>query len=354
MTRLGVVVSVLGVLAVAGLLAVTGLGRTVRAPPAPLAAMVAFLPYLYAAVAATLFAAWVVVPDRRAVPGALAVLVVAAAVLWGPAHAPAVGAEGVPVRVASWNLRRLWGGPDDGGDALGCAVRAIEAADPDVLALLEVSADDVAALSSRLGLSCAHHPYRAGGRAKHGGLAACTRGRDWTLRSGEGQRFVDDEDWFYVLAEVEGAGRVVNVLAVHLSPYEYVAKKLLTGVDHLAQGDPGDLVELGRHGEEVVRGQADQSAALLARVERLRDPTVLAGDFNSTRDAFLHTALRRHLADAWETAGRGSGGTVTLFGMPLRIDYVYASRELAVVRTEVPEAGCSDHRPVVTELVLAD
>ncbi len=172
---------------------------------------------------------------------------------------------------------------------------------------------------------------------KHGGLATSTLGEAWRLRSGSGQRFVDDEDWYYVFAEVERGGEVLNLLAVHLYPYEVVAKELRTAPGHIAS---------------VVQGQSDQSAALLARVERLSDPTVVAGDFNSTRDASLHAALREHLTDAWERGGQGLGGTVRLLGLPLRIDYVYASEELAVSRASVLAAGCSDHLPVVADLVL--
>jgi endonuclease/exonuclease/phosphatase (EEP) superfamily protein YafD len=325
--RLGSVLSVAAGSVVVSLLGLTLAGRTLRAPPRP-------------------------APRRKVMPASLLALAAGGLALWGPTW-QAPPPDGVPLRVMSWNLRRLWGGPDDGGDALACAIRGVEAVAPDVLTLLEVSALDVSALSRRLGLSCAHHGYRAGSGPQHGGLATCTRGADWTFTTGGGLRFVDDEDWFYVLGETERAGRRVNVLAVHLYPYEYVTKKLREGVDSLAQGHPEEFVELASAGEEVVKGQADQSAALLERVDKLRDPTVIAGDFNSTADAFLHTALRRRgLTDAFDARGRGFGGTVELFGLPLRVDYVYASPELAVSAAEVPDLGCSDHQPVVTDLVL--
>jgi len=332
---------------------VTLVGRVVRAPPAAVAAAVAFLPVLYLAVGGGLFAAWVVVPDRRAVPAMLSVVILAGAALWGPSwSAQGIEAEGVSVRVLTWNLRRLWGGPADAGDPLACAVRTIEEEDPDVLALLEVSAHDVAALEEALSMRCVHHPYLSTSGPRRGGLAACARG-GWTLKSGSGQRFVDDEDWYYVAAEVQQGHGVINLLAVHLYPYEYVAKRLRTGVGGLAQGDPNVLRDLQRQSTAVVKGQSDQSAALLHRVARFSDPTVVAGDFNSTRDAALHGALRGLLTDAWERGGHGFGGTVELFDwLPLRIDYVYATEQLTVARAEVPDAGCSDHLPVLADLIL--
>ncbi len=207
-----------------------------------------------------------------------------------------------------------------------------------MLALQEVSKDDIDALSKAADLDCAHATYLSGGGPTKGGLAACVRRGDWELRSGSGQRFVDPRDWHYVFAEIGRGERVFNLMTVHLHPYELAMNDWLT---------------VGREGSQVQAAQSDQAAALLDRMGRLEDPTVVAGDFNSTRDAALHVALRRHLTDSWERGGLGFGGTVRLAGWaPLRVDYVYGSREFAVGTSRVGEAGCSDHRPVLSELVL--
>jgi endonuclease/exonuclease/phosphatase (EEP) superfamily protein YafD len=351
---IGATVAAAGIVAVGALVVLTFAGRSLSAPPAFVSAGVVLLPYLYAAVAATLFLAWAMFPDRRALPATLFLLLAIAAGIWGPRWGvDGQPVEGAAVRVMSWNLRRLWGGPDDGGDATSCVVSAIEATAPDVLTLLEVSANDVALLSERLDLVCVQHPYLEGGAPKTGGLALCTRGARWRFRSGAGRRYVDHEDWYYVAGEVESAHRVFNVLAVHLSPYEYVAKKLKASVSELTRGEPDPIVDLSRRSETIVRGQSDQSAALLERVDKFRDPSVVGGDFNSTRDSALHAALREVLKDTWEIGGEGFGGTVHLFDwLPLRIDYIYASHEFRVEKTSVLDVGCSDHQAVVTDLVL--
>ncbi len=343
---------VYGVL-VLGLWGVTWMGQDWSAPPGWFAALVTFLPYLYAGILGLGFLLWTLLPDRRLLPVAQVALVATAAWLWGPSW-PARGdaSSDVSVEVMAWNLRRLWGGPDDGGDALACAVRVLEEESPDVLALTEVSEQDVRALEAAAGLKCVHHTYRSDQGPKSGGLATCT-GAGWTIEAGSGQRFVDDEDWFYVFSEVRREEQLFNVLAVHLTPYDYAAKRLRTGVQELAKGDPSALADLERSSEQVVKGQSDQAAALLHRVRRLEHPTVVAGDFNSTRDAALHTSLRQHLVDTFERGGFGFGGTIDVGGwLPLRIDYVYASPRFEVADARVVAAGCSDHRPVVSQLVL--
>ena len=356
--RIGLVLVVVAVLLVVGLWTVTLAGRVLRAPPAPLALAVTLLPYLYVAVAGGLFLMWVALPDRRILPAALGGVLVSGGLLWGPSWpARSENAAGAPVRVMTWNVRRLWGWTGDGGDATQCVVQTVREADPDLLALLEVSQKDVDDLSAALGLRCVHVDYLGSGSDRAGGLAACARGDDWHLVNGEPQRYRDTDAWRYVFTEMSHDGRVLNLLAVHLAPYypDLSHRQMRANMQDLAHGEPGGLLGAGRSGEEIVRAQGAQSSALLARVGRFRDPTVVVGDFNSTRDAALHTALRRVLTDAWERGGVGFGATTRLGGwLPLRIDYVYVTRAFAVRDAHVPARDCSDHRPVVADLVWRD
>lgn len=331
--------------ALVALWAVTAAGRSWSAPPVFVSAAVTFLPYLYVGLAIALFGAWTLLPDRRLLPTLLGLTGASAGLLWGPSwrHDPDES-EGRRLRVMSWNVRRLWGGPGEVGnlrdvaDATACVVERVEAEQPDVLALLEVSRRDVASLSSRLGLSCVHSDYLGEDDPDLGGLAACVRGHDLVIRGGP-RRFVDDDPWTYVFAEIDDGSTVFNLMSVHLAPYRFDAG--------------GSIAELSRRGEVVFRNQGDQSAALLDLVGRLHDPTVMAGDFNSTRDTALHASLRGRLVDAWERGGQGFGATVRFMErLPLRVDYVYVTPGFAVKGTRVPDVSCSDHRPIVTDLVL--
>ena len=63
--------------------------------------------------------------------------------------------------------------------------------------------------------------------------------------------------------------------------------------------------------------------------------------------------MRGYLTDTFEQAGWGLGPTARAGGwLPMRIDYVYASEALAVRGAMQPSWSCSDHRPVITDLVL--
>jgi endonuclease/exonuclease/phosphatase (EEP) superfamily protein YafD len=101
----------------------------------------------------------------------------------------------------------------------------------------------------------------------------------------------------------------------------------------------------------VAAAQDEQTAFLLGEVARLPEPTIIAGDFNSTRDTPFHARLRRTLVDALERGSQGFGATVDVLDwLGLRIDYVYTPPSMDVVDAEIPPATCSDHRPIVTRM----
>lgn len=328
---------VIAAVLVVALLVTTGLGRYLRSPPVALTAMITVLPYLYGVVLAAIFGLWALVPDRRAMPALLGAVLLVGAILWGPALASwGDGAAGLPVRVASWNVRRLWGGPDDSQPAGQCVIETLREVNADVLALQEVSRDELVELRRALDLHCVQTDYLRRGDANDGGLAVCVREESWALHSGTPARFDDQHNWHYVFAEIERQGQVFNILSVHLQPY-----RLKTRGINAASG--------------VAERQGNQSAELLRRVQRFRDPTVLAGDFNSTRDAAIHVAIRDTMTDAFEAGGTGFGSTFQLMGwLPIRIDHVYVSDAFAVREAQILNKGCSDHKPVVTDLVLKE
>ena len=99
--------------------------------------------------------------------------------------------------------------------------------------------------------------------------------------------------------------------------------------------------------------QGAQSVALLERVGKLKDPTIIAGDFNTTSEFSLHTRLRKSLRDAWRDAGWGFGATTVFHDvLPLRVDYLYTTPDITAVDAAVGTAQCADHRPLIAHFDL--
>jgi endonuclease/exonuclease/phosphatase family metal-dependent hydrolase len=79
-------------------------------------------------------------------------------------------------------------------------------------------------------------------------------------------------------------------------------------------------------------------------------PAIVAGDFNDLPGRRVHRLIKEFMHDAWEVGSEGDGFTIPAAKPQKRIDYVFATRGIAVDRMWVPETEASDHRPVVVDL----
>jgi endonuclease/exonuclease/phosphatase (EEP) superfamily protein YafD len=106
--------------------------------------------------------------------------------------------------------------------------------------------------------------------------------------------------------------------------------------------------------QEYTRTYHLGAEALLDIVRRLGQRSfIVAGDFNSMPDSDLAARMREVSDDAWEASGRGFGFTWPngVFPYPpVRLDHVFVSRDLGVLRARVGQGAGSDHRPVVADV----
>jgi endonuclease/exonuclease/phosphatase (EEP) superfamily protein YafD len=93
---------------------------------------------------------------------------------------------------------------------------------------------------------------------------------------------------------------------------------------------------------------------LVAIVQRLGGKSfIVAGDFNSTPDSSFAARMRGLSDDAWEAAGSGFGFTWPngMFSLPpMRLDHVFVSPDLGVLRATLGVGLGSDHRPIVADV----
>lgn len=139
---------------------------------------------------------------------------------------------------------------------------------------------------------------------------------------------------------VDLGGRPVRVVNVHIVP-------------------PATMADLWRHRwrlpeylEGNARARRAQAEALHALLLEWDGPTIVAGDFNSPPHAYPRRVVPSSFVDAFEQAGRGLGCTFRSSLPMWRLDYVLATWHFRVLAHHTLRAGCSDHCPVVADLVL--
>ena len=199
-------------------------------------------------------------------------------------------------------------------------VRSIEAADADIVVLIELASDPALKINQLL----AGYPYRAASMRldQTRGPSRSVIASRWPLTAR-----ADPPDGLHaVAATVRTPLGPINVVGVHLTrPWPF----------------------------QHSWGQISQTMALRAVVEPLDGPVVVAGDFNSASSARIGKQVRREigLRPAPGFPGTWPGGLPSALG--ITIDQVYASPDLAFVSRRLGRPTGSDHRPVVTEITRA-
>lgn len=102
------------------------------------------------------------------------------------------------------------------------------------------------------------------------------------------------------------------------------------------------------------RGELAMALQLLeASNQKPRNPAILiAGDFNAPAGERVYRMLDDDYLDTFSAAGTGWGNTFHRRFPILRLDHIYASRSFIPVRSRVVTVQQSDHRMVVSDLIL--
>lgn len=257
------------------------------------------------------------------------------------------------LRVVSWNVHGCVG--TDGRFAPERTAGALATLSPDVALLQEVGdnrgihppIDQATTLAQALGLHCAvgitmpREPY---------GYGNCTLSR-WPV--------IDSEtvDLSYVGREPRACLRAV---------VGHDELTLTTLNVHLGLGATERRYQLGRLLETLLADYAVEQVrrhrqlpwlwrwrrADVDRLATLREPLVLAGDFNDFPPGPVTRTLANRLADVGARIARRR--TFPSWRPLLRLDRVYLSRAVAVVEARVPRTPilrlASDHLPIVVDV----
>ncbi|MBX3101203.1 MAG: endonuclease/exonuclease/phosphatase family protein [Bacteroidetes bacterium] len=79
-------------------------------------------------------------------------------------------------------------------------------------------------------------------------------------------------------------------------------------------------------------------------------PVIVCGDLNNTPYSYMYQQVRARLKDTFEERGRGMGKTYGTGLMAMRIDYVFASRQLKVLEHTPLCTNLSDHKGLLVRL----
>ena len=246
-------------------------------------------------------------------------------VLWNLAKEPPLPGHAQPhsglpvVRVATLNCAFLhYGNP-----ALDLAIW-----DPDIVLVQEVWPNDVKTLADRLYGGRGDYRY-------HQNNGIITR---WKIKREVRNPMFREQQ----LTVVDPDGREIEVVNVHLA----------SAATNLELWKPSAWRE-HRENRQARRRELSVALQLLEQTASpTRFPVILGGDFNSNASDPVRLQLVRDFNDSFITAGRGWGDTFQRRVPVLRLDSIYASRQFTPVRCRAVTTRKSDHRMVISDLIL--
>lgn len=136
---------------------------------------------------------------------------------------------------------------------------------------------------------------------------------------------------FALAARLSIHGVPIHVIASH---FVWVARPLITGI----------FVSVFRRTAQI------RQAVNWARRSKL--PCIIAGDFNMLPFGPEYQTIARCLTDCTRATPVAHLNTRPTWGLPVQLDYVFASHQFRTLGCEVINADYSDHRPVVVDLEL--
>ena len=152
-------------------------------------------------------------------------------------------------------------------------------------------------------------------------------------------------------ADIKFNGKIIRVVDVYLNPFSFDKAKVKPTED-LETNKTKALYILKRliptfkiHQQEVldIRKAIDESPY----------PVILAGDVNSVPNSYEYYTLGKSLTDAFVAVGRGSSTSFHDYKFPIRIDYIFSSKEIKPVSYRVDRSvKLSDHFLVIAEFKI--
>lgn len=158
--------------------------------------------------------------------------------------------------------------------------------------------------------------------------------------------FLGNGEAKYIDVEVEG--KKVRFLSIYLEPFQL--HKSMVKPSSSIDVNEDKAKSLVRRFIPVFKIHSEQVNILKTFIQQSPYPVILGGDFNSVPSSYEYYTINSVLNDAFLDGGSGSGTSFHDYKFPIRIDYLFSSKEIVcnqyfVDRTE----KISDHYPVLAQ-----
>ncbi|MCX8533249.1 endonuclease/exonuclease/phosphatase family protein [Chryseobacterium luquanense] len=154
-------------------------------------------------------------------------------------------------------------------------------------------------------------------------------------------------------ADVEINGKIVRIINVYLEPFRLNKNMLGMEDENSNKKEQNKFKTIFSRLIPTFRTHEEQVRKIRRAVDHSPYPVILAGDFNSVPNSWEYYNLGKNLDDAFVKAGNGSSTSFHDYKFPLRIDYIFTSKNIIPKSYKVDySVKLSDHYPVIAEFLL--
>lgn len=257
------------------------------------------------------------------------------------------------IRVLTWNVQRLGSLSESANEKENLALlkSIILESGCDVAVIQEVSVRQKRMIAQALGVVSENVLWTSYFKGAKGGIAIfIIDNNNWKLINKQ----VTDlpPSWKSGYAELKHTnGQTVNLLGIHISPPKVTYEELKYSSKKILRGKTEKIKSLLRKFVKQSHIQTRQLTQINNLLLTFKDPTIIAGDFNTTSQLPIHKSMRATMKDCWLEGGNGLGATRHWANIiPFRIDYIYVSDKFKVIKTHVKPAHFSDHNCLYSEI----
>lgn len=149
-------------------------------------------------------------------------------------------------------------------------------------------------------------------------------------------------------ADIEINGKIIRFINVYLEPFQL--KKEMVKPTSSIDANEEKAKSLIRRFIPVFKLHQDEVNTMKDFIQQSPYPVIVGGDFNSVPNSYEYYTINSVLKDAFLEAGSGSATSFHDYKFPIRIDYLFTSKEIKCKSYKVNRTkDASDHYPVFAE-----
>lgn len=151
--------------------------------------------------------------------------------------------------------------------------------------------------------------------------------------------------------DIEIKNRIIRFITIYLEPFRIIRDDIRVVKEIEESSDR--VMSVMKKLLPVFKIHQEQIDIIKKIIKESPYPVVLGVDLNATPNSYEYYQISELLEDTFVKAGKGSGTSFHDYGFPIRIDYIFASKELRPINYVVDrKVKLSDHYPVYATLSI--